>query len=159
MRRYETFKTCANLGLVHVPDNCVQPLSDGSSLQHSEYAKAELKFLHVHNGKVDRQHSGPIQTKDIADCIMEVTSALLGDYVQERANLLAQGIVPGAPGGYSGIPHRGNEGGMLGTGGAMGGLGGWDELRQMRRGMNPQTPNRARGMLPSRAKRRGRGGY
>lgn len=37
----------------------------------------ELKFLQEKNGKVDRQEIGPVQTKDLADAVMVVTTELL----------------------------------------------------------------------------------
>lgn len=66
--KYESFKTALNLDMVHIPNGCPD----------SEYSKMELKFLQVKNGRVDKQDIGPVQTKDIADCIAEVTSTLLG---------------------------------------------------------------------------------
>ena len=37
----------------------------------------ELKFLQEKNGKVDKQEIGPVQTKDLADAVMVVTTELL----------------------------------------------------------------------------------
>ena len=37
----------------------------------------ELKFLQEKHGKVDRQEIGPVQTKDLADAVMVVTTDLL----------------------------------------------------------------------------------
>jgi hypothetical protein len=64
---YETFKACLNMGLVHAP-------------VHMEAAQ-ELKFLQKPEGqsKVICPTSGPVQTKDIADCVAIVTAALLGE--------------------------------------------------------------------------------
>lgn len=147
-KRYEVFKTVANLGLVHVPVNCVQTIPGGDPLDHSERAKLELKFLHVHNGKIDRQRSGPIQTKDIADCIMEVTAALLGDFVQQRAEMLGGGVLMSGQGGYSGVhnPAMREKG--------LGGVSSFDELRLARKGTAQTGPMPQRGVFSSRERRR-----
>ena len=60
----ETFKGALNLGLVHAPEH--------------ELAQQELKFLQESNGRVDHPTSGPVQTKDVADCLMAVTYKLIG---------------------------------------------------------------------------------
>jgi hypothetical protein len=67
---YETFKACVNMGLVHAPP-------------HAE-AQEELKFLLKPEGqqKVLPPDSGPVTTKDIADCIAIVTSSLLGEQMR-----------------------------------------------------------------------------
>lgn len=67
---YETFKACVNMGLVHAPP-------------HAE-AQEELKFLLKPEGqqKVICPDSGPVQTKDIADCIAIVTTSLLGEQMR-----------------------------------------------------------------------------
>lgn len=87
--KYEAFKTALNLDLVHIPIDCPD----------SEYAKMELKFLQIKNGRVDKQDIGPIQTKDIADCIAEVASTLLGGSSAAIAGFKS-GIKFGAQGGY-----------------------------------------------------------
>jgi len=60
--RAERFKSALGMGWVHVPKDSLAP--DGQSL-----LEQELKFLQVKNGKVDKQSVGPIQTKDLADCL------------------------------------------------------------------------------------------
>jgi len=64
---YETFKGALNMGFVHAPP-------------HGE-ASQELKFLRKPEGqaKVVPPDSGPVVTKDIADCIAIVTADLLGE--------------------------------------------------------------------------------
>lgn len=87
--KYEAFKTALNLNLVHIPTDCPD----------SEYAKQELKFLQIRNGRVDKQDIGPIQTKDIADCIAEITSTLLGGNSAAVAALKSS-LSYGSQGGY-----------------------------------------------------------
>lgn len=62
----ETFKTALANRLVHSP--------------HHELAEKELRFLELRNGKVDHPTSGPVQTSDVADCLFEVVTQLLGDH-------------------------------------------------------------------------------
>jgi hypothetical protein len=87
--KYEAFKTAINLDLVHIPVDCPD----------SEYAKLELKFLQIRNGRVDKQDLGPVQTKDIADCIAEVTATLLGGSSAAVAGLKSN-LKFGSQGGY-----------------------------------------------------------
>lgn len=107
--RCEIFKTALYQGLVHIP----------SDITDCEYASNELKYLQQinTNGKfprVDKQEIGPIQTKDIADCIMEVTNALIGNIIarQNREDLTTN-LRLGAPGGYPiggrGLPQTGGR--------------------------------------------------
>lgn len=66
--RAENFKIALNQGWIHAPEY--------------EQAKLELKFLQVKNGnKVEKQDAGPIQTKDVADCLMECVWTILGEQV------------------------------------------------------------------------------
>lgn len=90
MNKYEAFKTALNLDLVHIPEDCPD----------SDYSKLELKFLQIKNGRVDKQDIGPVQTKDIADCIAEVTSSLLGGSAADIVGLHSR-LQFGAQGGYS----------------------------------------------------------
>ena len=70
--RCERFKSALNLGWVHAyKDNFAE---EGQSL-----LELELKFLQEKNGRVDRQEIGPVQTKDLADAVMVVTTDLLHD--------------------------------------------------------------------------------
>lgn len=86
--RADRFKTAINLGLVHAPADF--PLL--------ELAKNELKFLQQKHNRVVKQDVGPVTTKDIADCIMEVVDSLVGDFVQMEP--YSDGLAMGAPGGY-----------------------------------------------------------
>lgn len=70
--RFEKFKSALNLGWVHAYRDTFA--EEGQSL-----LELELKFLQEKNGKVDRQEIGPVQTKDLADAMMVVTTSLLHD--------------------------------------------------------------------------------
>jgi hypothetical protein len=67
---WETFKAAVNMGLVHSP-------------VHAEL-KDELRFLQKPEGqqKVVHPDSGPVRTKDIADCAAIVTARLLGEQMK-----------------------------------------------------------------------------
>ena len=88
--RADRFKTAINLGLVHAP-------ADFSLL---ELAKNELKFLQQKGNRVVKQNVGPVTTKDIADCLMEVVDSLVGDFVQTEP-YMAGGLAMGSQGGYN----------------------------------------------------------
>lgn len=64
-KTYETFKTALGLGLIHAP--------------YFELADLELTFLQDLGGRVDHPTSGPVQTKDVADCMAIVTYELIGE--------------------------------------------------------------------------------
>jgi hypothetical protein len=66
--RAENFKIALNQGWIHAP--------------YYEQAELELKFLQLKNGKVEKQDAGPVQTKDVADCLMEVVWTILGEQVR-----------------------------------------------------------------------------
>jgi hypothetical protein len=67
---YETFKAAINMGLVHAP-----PHAEGQD---------ELRFLQKPEGqsKVICADTGPVTTKDIADCLAIVTASLLGEQMR-----------------------------------------------------------------------------
>lgn len=97
--RAETFKTAINHGLVHAPSKDAHP--------DIELVSQELKFLQQKNSqgkfpKVDKQDIGPVRTKDMADCMMEVTQSLIGNIMAQdmRDRLMNTVMVPGSPGGY-----------------------------------------------------------
>ncbi|MEM3097554.1 MAG: hypothetical protein QXU32_02395 [Nitrososphaerales archaeon] len=100
--RWEAFKTALYLGLVHIPPDCIDPRT---GFNYSEYAALELKFLReVKTGqtkRVEKQDIGPIQTKDIADCICVVVNKFLGSYIGDfMSKNFEIGIKMGAEGGY-----------------------------------------------------------
>lgn len=115
--RWEAFKTALYLGLVHIPPDCIE-LGRNGEFDHSEYSKLELKFLQEkqigQTRRVEKQDLGPIQTKDIADCIAEVTVKFLGSYIGDlMSKNFDQPAQFGAEGGYpvggrqSGGPQNG----------------------------------------------------
>lgn len=65
--RAENFKISMNHGWIHSP--------------MYELAALELRFLQLKNGKVEKQDTGPVTTKDVADCMFECVWAILGDQV------------------------------------------------------------------------------
>lgn len=95
--RAQNFKTALNLGRVHAP----HPSTDRKERSAIELGRLELRFLQEKNGRVDKIDMGPVQTKDVADCIMEVVDALIGQSIQEEFNMLSQSPQWGAAGGYS----------------------------------------------------------
>jgi hypothetical protein len=74
-KRFERFKAAVNMQLVHSFKDDF--FDDGMCLLENE-----LKFLQEKNGKVDRQVIGPVQTKDLADCVMQVTVDLLEEHLE-----------------------------------------------------------------------------
>jgi hypothetical protein len=98
-RRWGNFKAAMNLGRVHAPHpETFNPMARVNSI---ELARNELKSLQIKNGRVDKQNIGPIQTKDIADCIAEVVDALVGDAISGATyDALSASPTFGAPGGY-----------------------------------------------------------
>jgi hypothetical protein len=94
--RANVFKTALYQDLVHLPNDT----------RDAEYSAQELKHLQQINTagrfpRIDKQEIGPVQTKDMADCIMEVTESLIGNLLSnEMRENLAEGLAYGAPGGY-----------------------------------------------------------
>jgi hypothetical protein len=130
-KRAMNFRAALNLGRVHAPHpDTYDPLATRNPI---ELARNELKFLVEKNGKIDHQTIGPVKTKDIADCIMEVTDALIGDTLSP----INQGM--------TGRPQYGAQGGYgIGNTSSFGELGDWyqstkgrpiyDPARGIRRG-------------------------
>lgn len=81
--RAEYFKSALNLGWLHAYLDDLYEGSEGSLLE------LELKFLSERKGKVVKQDFGPVQTKDLADSVMEITVDLLKEHLDhwERALL------------------------------------------------------------------------
>jgi hypothetical protein len=78
--RFETFKAAINMGLVHAPACDLGEAYD--------QARVELSFLQKPEGtnRVDHATTGPVQTKDLADCLVECTYVLLGEQMQNFLN-------------------------------------------------------------------------
>lgn len=96
-QRAMNFKTALNLGRVHAPPIPARITGGRNSL---ELSMNELKFLQEKAGRIDKQVIGPVQTKDIADCIMEVVDTLIGESLSAEMQMLGQGLVSGSQGGY-----------------------------------------------------------
>ena len=95
--RAEVFRTALYQGLVHVP----------ADTSDSEWSNRELKHLQQVNTagrfpRVDRQEIGPVTTKDMADCLMEVTEALIGNVIARQSRQSLGELTPafGAERGY-----------------------------------------------------------
>jgi hypothetical protein len=103
--RAKTFRTALNLGRVHAPHPSTYRY--GATKNAIELSQNELKSLQetktAHGKpKVDKQNIGPVKTKDIADCMMEVVNALIGESLgAEIAELQESRIEAGALGGYA----------------------------------------------------------
>jgi hypothetical protein len=84
-QRAEIFKTAVYMGWVHAP--------------YYEQAELELRFLQEKNGVVDHPDSGPVQTKDVADAMMECVMSLIGDQIismrSELGSMRPQGALLG----------------------------------------------------------------
>lgn len=79
-KRFENFKIALNQGWVHAPPY--------------ELAELELRFLQLKNGnKIDKQDTGPVVTKDLADALVNVCWTILGEQVHAYTH-----------GGLSGFP-------------------------------------------------------
>ena len=95
--RAEIFKTAIYSGYVHAPYDTAD----------TEMSALELKFLQQNNtaGKfprVDKQDIGPVQTKDMADCMMTVVEYLIGNIIARKVrDELSGSPAMGAPGGYA----------------------------------------------------------
>lgn len=140
-KRALNFKQALYLNRVHAPHPYQQP-----NERALELCRNELKFLVDKSGKVDKQTTGPIQTKDIADCIMEVVDQMIGDIL--------------------GAPDIGDAFGMTGQAGGFGGytpfvtsigtpFEGYYEAILGKRGLSRQRPyDPTRGMHRDQRRRR-----
>lgn len=109
--RAEIFRTALYQGLVHAPNDTQDSFDAGEELKYLQ----EIKTGRV--PRVEKQDIGPVQTKDMADCMMEVVQVLIGDSMarEQRADLGRQGMALGAQGGYPiGGPDRGGYGRPVG---------------------------------------------
>lgn len=97
--RAEVFRTALYHNRIHAPS---QAFAD------CKWAAEELKYLQeiktARVPRVEKQDVGPVQTKDVADCMMEVVETLIGSEFDRGAGLM-QPISAGSPGGY-GIGFR-----------------------------------------------------
>lgn len=96
MKRAERFKSALGMGWVHAYKDDYG--TDGSCLLEDE-----LRFLQEVNGKIKKQDVGPVQTKDLADCLMVCVDQLLEDNfrrLETRKQLGATQLLATAQGGY-----------------------------------------------------------
>lgn len=84
----ENAKAAINLQLVH----CYSSADD----IHAERLELELKFLQLVNGRVDHPTAGPVQSKDLADCLCEVVNELIGEQVNNFLHKDLSNFRPGA---------------------------------------------------------------
>jgi hypothetical protein len=86
--RAENFKISLNQNWIHAP--------------HYDQAELELRFLQEKNGKVVCQDAGPVQTKDVADALMECAWTILHEQVEGfiRGALSQFPLTAGVPGGF-----------------------------------------------------------
>jgi hypothetical protein len=105
----------------------------------------ELKFLEEKNGVVNHPSTGPVQTKDIADALMETVVALIGAQMAEflGMDLDALGVSGSAPQGTDPYRHQKSPQERLGEATGAGGI-----------ARGPGAPAAARGGRASRGRRR-----
>lgn len=103
--QWENFKTAINHGLVHAPIDCLAIDPYGPD--------EELKFLQKkatsgNSPRVEKQDIGPVQTKDMADCMADCVESLIGNVLAEqiRQRAVQATMALGAQGGY---PIGGND--------------------------------------------------
>lgn len=93
----ETFKTALYQGLVHAPSDTEDLVWSGLELKFLQSKPSTGRFP-----RIDKQDAGPVQTKDMADCIMDVTEVLIGNQMANRARerLAQHSTAFGGQGGY-----------------------------------------------------------
>lgn len=155
--RWEAFKTALYLGLIHIPPGCITDLGTAQEFNHSEYAALELKNLQevttATTKRVDKQDLGPIQTKDVADCIAEVTFKFLASYIGSFTDRNLKSTAQfGSEGGYQ-IGGRQPGGPMSsfnpGAQGRSLGSSSFDDFYGQKRGTS-SDPRSTRGIRPGR---------
>lgn len=105
-RHAEMFKAALNMGLIHAPMLLREKDPETGEYKvnfASSEAELELRFLEEKNGAVDHPTTGPVQTKDIADTVMEVVVSLIG---QQMATFLGMEF---AEVGLSGAAPQGTD--------------------------------------------------
>lgn len=105
-KRNEIFRAALGMGWVH---SYKDEFADGDMFDEEQcLLELELKFLQEKNGVVDRQKIGPVTTKDLADTVMVIAQAFLGEQYEKllaRQRLSETDLVVGAQGGY----HSGQD--------------------------------------------------
>ena len=73
--RAERFKAGAGEGWIHVYRDTLGP--NGTSL-----LEGELKSLRLKGKRLEKPNTGPVRSKDLADCVMVVAAELITDQLQ-----------------------------------------------------------------------------
>lgn len=133
-KKAENFKTALNQGWIWAPFN--------------EQADKELRFLRLvataTQMRVDKQETGPVTTKDVADCMFQCVYALLGSQIEALKKGLSEHPIATLPGGitpfgnisdrdskiFDALGGRGAAGRYIGESGFGGGI---DPSRGIRR--------------------------
>jgi hypothetical protein len=95
-KRAERFKSALGMNWVH-------SFKDDAGYNGECLLEQELKFLQDVNGRVRKQDFGPVQTKDLADCLMVCVDQLLEDNfvkLEMRDKLSNTDLYAGSKGGY-----------------------------------------------------------
>lgn len=129
--RCETFKTALNMGWVHAP--------------YYEQADLELRFLQLKNAngrpKVDKPDMGPVQTKDVADCLMECVMTIIGEqvnnFLHEGLSMSPRGAVMGGSDPFPGMRENDDPISQMSGFGRSRGM-----RREMMQAQQPRTPRR-----------------
>ena len=96
MKRAERFKSALGMNWIHSFKD--EYGKDGGCLLEDE-----LRFLQEVNGKIKKQSVGPVQTKDLADCLMVCVDQLLEDNfrrMEARSRLGSTQLLYASQGGY-----------------------------------------------------------
>jgi hypothetical protein len=96
MKRAERFKSALGMGWIH-------SFRDEYGKNYNCLLEDELRFLQEVNGKIKKQEVGPVQTKDLADCLMVCVDQLLEDNfrrMETRERLGNTQLLYGGQGGY-----------------------------------------------------------
>lgn len=91
--RAEVFRTALYHNRIHAPYDTADCEWAGNELKYLQ----EIKTSRI--PRVEKQDVGPVQTKDVADCMMEVVEVLIGSEF-DRAEGMSMPIAIGSPGGY-----------------------------------------------------------
>ncbi|HEY6019323.1 MAG TPA: hypothetical protein VIY48_05290 [Candidatus Paceibacterota bacterium] len=100
---FEGFKSALNLGWVHAyRDNLYGSKEERIEGMGLSLLELECQFLSEKNGKVVKQESGPVTTKDLFDCVATVTVRLLKDSLDRwyKEVLGRDSILVGSEGGH-----------------------------------------------------------
>lgn len=99
---WDTLRTAMNMGLVHVPPDCIIEGFDHSSWAKRELMRLQEKKTAGGTTRVEKSPTGEVTTKDVADCVAAVTFKFLGSLLEDFSGgqLSAGRLAAGSPGGY-----------------------------------------------------------